>query len=78
MFRRHGEAVRNIFTEAAAIHANALIDHTVPESCLLQLVVNSPEIPIDQASIAIPSPETARKLAATEENTGRFNSYCSR
>jgi hypothetical protein len=69
MFRRHGETVRNIFTEAAAIHSNDLIDHTLPESCLLQLVVNSPEIPIDQEPIAIPSAEAAKKLPTIEENT---------
>jgi hypothetical protein len=67
MFRRQGEAVRNIFTEAAAIHANNLVDHTLPESCLLQLVVNSPDIPIDHEPIATPLPGTAKKLPATEE-----------
>src|SRR5262245_36319189 len=69
MFRRHGEAVRKIFSEAAAIHANDLVDHTLPESCLLRLVVNSPDDPIDQEPIAIPSPEAAKEPPTKEENT---------
>src|SRR5262245_43502395 len=35
MLRSHGDAVRKIFMDAATAHASDLIDHTIPDSCLL-------------------------------------------
>ena len=61
MFRGHGDAVRTIFTKAATAHASDLIDHTLPDSCLLQIAVNSPEMNIDE------EPLTSRPLNATVE-----------
>jgi len=69
MFRRHGEAVRSIFTEAAAIHASSLIDHTLPDSCLLQMVVSSPGMNIHQGPIVSPSREPAKEVVAGSETT---------
>ena len=57
MFRRHGEAVRAIFMDAAAAHASDLIDHTLPDSCLLQIAVNSPENDIREEPIALRPPK---------------------
>jgi 7-cyano-7-deazaguanine synthase in queuosine biosynthesis len=68
MFRRHGEAVRRIFTKAAADHARDLIDHTLPDSCLLQIAVNSPEIDIDEAPITLRPPDAKEeRVVASEE-----------
>ena len=61
MFRRHGEAVRAIFMEAAAAHASDLIDHTLPDSCLLQIAVNSPDI----KSMKNPSPRPPKATVET-------------
>jgi 7-cyano-7-deazaguanine synthase in queuosine biosynthesis len=69
MFRRHGEVVRTIFTEAASVHAGELIDHSLPGSCLLQLVVNAPDIEIEREPIAAQLPDTYRELEASEEFT---------
>ena len=71
LFRRHGEAVRSIFTKAAANHASDLIDHTLPDSCLLQMVIRSPDINIDQGPIVSPSPGPAREFAVSQETTGQ-------
>ena len=51
MFRRHGEAVRAIFVRAAEDQAGALIDHSLPDSCLLQLMVNIPGMEAENAPI---------------------------
>lgn len=67
MLRRHGETVRTILTEAAARHAEELIDHTLPSSCLLQLAVSSPELGIAHEPIAIPAPEGVEEAAADGE-----------
>ena len=69
MFRRHGEAVRTIFTEAAAAHASDLIDHTLPDSCLLQIAVNSPDMNIDEEPLTSRPLNATVELAANDENT---------
>ena len=61
MFRRHGEAVRTIFTKATAAHASDLIDHKLPDTCLLQMAVISSEMNFDE------EPLTLRPLNATVE-----------
>jgi hypothetical protein len=71
MFRRHGEAVRAIFMEAAAARASDLIDHTLPDSCLLQIAVNSPVMSIDNEPIALRSAEAMVEFVASEENAER-------
>ena len=69
MFRRHGEVVRTIFAEAAAAHKFELIDHTLPDSCLLLLVVNAPDIEIEREPITTQLSGTDRKTEAGEDVT---------
>ena len=69
MFRRHGEVVRSIFAGATATHKFELIDHTLPNSCLLQLVVNAPDIEIEREPIATELSGTDRKTEAGEDVT---------
>jgi hypothetical protein len=42
LFKRHGNAVREIFVRATEQHATALLDKTLPESCLLRLAHQTP------------------------------------
>jgi hypothetical protein len=51
MFRRHGEAVRTIFVRATKDEAGALVDKTLPDSCLLRIVHDSPEMKLDDTPI---------------------------
>ena len=51
MFRRHGEVVRSIFTQAAADRSGDLIDRTLPDSCLLTIAISAPGIELDDAFI---------------------------
>ncbi len=69
MFRRHGDAVRTIFTKAATAHASDLIDHTLPDSCLLQIAVNSPEMNIDEEPLTSRPLNATVEFAANDENT---------
>jgi hypothetical protein len=71
MFRRHGEAVRAIFMEAAAARASDLIDHTLPDSCLLQIAVNSPGMSIDDEPIVLRSAEAMVEFVASDEDAER-------
>jgi len=68
MFRGHGDAVRMIFTKAATAHASDLIDHTIPANCLLQIVVNSPWIGIDDEPITFRPPKEEVDRVASAEN----------
>jgi hypothetical protein len=47
MFRRHGEFVRAVFMQAASDHAGNLIDHTLPDSCLLRIAISAPGMEFD-------------------------------
>jgi len=71
MFCRHGDAVRKIFTKAANAHASDLIDHAIPDSCLLQIAVNSPGIGFDDEPITLRPPKEKVGLVASAENTER-------
>ena len=51
MFRRHGESVRGVFKQAALDHADDLIDHTLPDSCLLRIAISAPGMEFDEAPI---------------------------
>jgi len=66
MFRRHGEAVQTIFTQAARHHANVLIDGSLPKSCLLRMVINSPETELDHTEL-ISGPRLASEEESGEE-----------
>jgi 7-cyano-7-deazaguanine synthase in queuosine biosynthesis len=52
MFRRQAEFVRNVFKQAVLDHADDLIDHTLPDSCLLRMAIDGPGIEFDEAAIA--------------------------
>jgi hypothetical protein len=51
LFQRHGEAVRSVFKQAALDHADELIDHTLPDSCLLRITIAAPGTEFDEAPI---------------------------
>jgi hypothetical protein len=51
MFRRQAEFVRNVFKQAVLDHADDLIDHTLPDSCLLRMAIDEPGIELDEAAI---------------------------
>lgn len=57
LFQRHGEAVRNVFKQAALDHADELIDRTLPDSCLLRITIAAPGIEFDEAPIKLPPQE---------------------
>jgi 7-cyano-7-deazaguanine synthase in queuosine biosynthesis len=69
MFRSHGDAVRTIFVKAAAAHATDLIDHTLPNSCLLQIAVNSPGMNFDEEPLTSRPPKSTAESTINEENT---------
>jgi Queuosine biosynthesis protein QueC len=71
MFRRHGETVRAIFMKAAAARASDLIDHTLPDSCLLQMAVNSPDMSINDEPIVLRPAETTVEFISSEEDSER-------
>ena len=64
VFRRHGEEVGTIFRQAARDRADALIDGSLPESCLLRMVINSPATALDDTGL-VSGPPTA----STEEES---------
>ena len=68
MFRRHGEAVRTIFRQAARDRADALIDGSLPESCLLRMVINSPATELDDTEL-ISGPPTASNEEESSEGS---------
>jgi hypothetical protein len=43
LFRRHGETVRGVLIEAAKTHAAALVDNSLPPSCLVRIAVDHPD-----------------------------------
>jgi 7-cyano-7-deazaguanine synthase in queuosine biosynthesis len=51
IFRRHGEFVRSVFIQAASDHAADLIDHALPDSCLLRIAIRTPGMEFDDAPI---------------------------
>ena len=66
MFRRHGEVVRSIFKQAASDHAGNLIDHILPDSCLLQIVISVPGAELDQDFIGSGSQPDVNEATADE------------
>jgi DNA-binding response OmpR family regulator len=68
MFRRHGEAVRTIFRQAARDRADALIDGSLPESCLLRMVINSPATELDDTEL-ISGPRPASNEEESSEGS---------
>jgi 7-cyano-7-deazaguanine synthase in queuosine biosynthesis len=51
MLRRHGESVRDVFTQAAIDYAGDLIDQTLPDSCLLRMAISVPGTKFDDTPI---------------------------
>ena len=70
MFRRHGEAVRKIFVRATKEEAGALIDKTLPDSCLLRMVHDSPEMKLDDTPIASVRPLEVDKTGGDHHEGG--------
>jgi hypothetical protein len=56
MHKRHGESVHDIFVRATEQWAEALVDKSLPDSCLLRMVHDSPDIKVDDAPIISPRP----------------------
>src|SRR5262249_50419974 len=51
LFRRHGEVIRTIFRQTARDRSDELIDGSLPDSCLLRMVINSPTTELDDTEL---------------------------
>jgi hypothetical protein len=71
MLKRHGETVRDILVNATKRHAGALVDKSLPDSCLLRMVHDSPDIRIDDAPIVGPR-SPLRRVEDTGEEVDRL------
>lgn len=76
LFKRHGETVRNIFVEAVRTQAEALVDKTLPSSCLLRLVNDGPGWHLDNTPLLAPPvdipPEDATRFAPDYRRTSEI------
>jgi 7-cyano-7-deazaguanine synthase in queuosine biosynthesis len=69
MFRRHGAAVRDILVCATEQQAAALVDRTLPDSCLLRMVHDSPDMKLDEAPIVSSrSPDLSEERRVQDED----------
>lgn len=59
MYRRHADSVRQIIISATRDHAEAFTDKTLPASCLLRLVQESPEIELHDGPLREPAAQAS-------------------
>jgi hypothetical protein len=69
MFKRHGDSVRDIFIRATQDQAAALVDKSLPESCLLRIAHEDLDLKRDREPIeSPPSSAKVEKVSAIAEN----------
>jgi hypothetical protein len=70
MFKRHGDALRDIFVRATGEYAAALVEGTLPDNCLLRAVLPVADMTLEETPIVGFRPPDVQSSGDAEESDG--------
>src|SRR5262249_14502459 len=70
MFKRHGDAVRDIFVRATSEYASALVEGTLPDNCLLRAVLPVADTTLEETPIVGARPPDGQSGGDADESGG--------